>query len=648
MNPFFEYHALAEKHPERFSEKILQQIAIQKEMLEKYDFIEEKGALAVKWIETFCILPSGKNAGKPVRLLLWQKWFIYSIFCFWGNIEEEEFDEDGNFLGIKKSYTRIVNDVLLIIASGNAKTTLYSFIICYILFCDDDISAPDIYIGANTKDQAKICLEAVNKTIRNNRILDKRSRIIESRNETKIESRSAKVKAISSDRKGNEGIIPAVIVIDEIHEMPDAVYATNLRKSTKRPDLLILESSTNGIVRGGYLDQRMDLAKKLLDKGTSTRNYRKFFAIYEQESEEEVVQAYENNNMSIYLKSNPSLGYAVTPALLKDKVKEMMVDPSQKPTNLCKNFNIPQNAATCFFSAVECMAKPFNEEIFNGAPIFVGLDVAWTKLPSADLTAITLMIANPHNDERWIKDIYLLPEFYEVQEVKDGVIHSQKFKMAPEKSKYDRNIPYDEVNKIYGYEELAKKGDVVIVDKELLKKLKDKYGKFISLPDECSMITENIIIAYLSYLEAEYRFMICKFGYDPNKAENIATFFNNNYRTRDKMNICIPFEMQRIKISNAVMEKVKMLRNNGEVYCNNKLTEIHFASAQTEETKFGFKLVNPNNTRKDGVISNLAAESAYMAFTANEKSGAKNSAMLKGWWDANESRLRKLLEKDIL
>lgn len=641
MNPFFEYHRLSENKPQTFSKKVLQQIAIQKEMLEKYDFIEEKGAKAVKWIETFCILPHGENAGKPVKLLLWQKWFIYSIFCFYGNIEEE-IVENGEVVGTRKKYLRIVNDVLLVVGSGNAKTTLYAFIIAYLLY-GQEFNAPEIYIGANSIDQAKICFNATVQCIQSNSILDRASRVVESRNTAYVPQKHSFVKAISSDRKRQEGIIPAVIVIDEIHEMKDEVYATNLRKSTKRDDLLVLESSTNGIVRGGYLDQRLELASNLLEEDNSEKDYRKFFAIYEQDSEEEVLEAYEKNDLAVYTKSNPSLGYAVSPILLKDKVKTMLMNPAEKPTTLCKNFNLPQTAMSCYFSASECKTKKFNEDIFYNAPVFLGLDMAWTRSPSADLTAITIMLANPNNSERYIKDIYLLPEFYETQEIVNGVVNVERHELIPEKSKYDRNIPYDKKNKFYGYQKLAEKGDVVIVTKELLAELKKLYGEFIELPDECIGITQNIVIAYLSYLEKKYNFIICKFGYDPAKAENIVAFYNNSYKGFDSQRICIPFEMQK-SYSNDVMERVKMLRANGEVYCNNKLTEIHFASAQTKATASGYKLVNPNDTRKDGVISNLSAESSYMAFTTNPKSGAKNESMLKEWWKNNEVRIRKILE----
>ena len=84
MNSFFEYIEDVEKHPEEYPKEICQQVSIQREMLKIYDFIEEKGKKCCDWIEENCYLTEGENAGQKVKLMLWQKWIIYSIFCFYG------------------------------------------------------------------------------------------------------------------------------------------------------------------------------------------------------------------------------------------------------------------------------------------------------------------------------------------------------------------------------------------------------------------------------------------------------------------------------------------------------------------------------------------------------------------------------------
>ena len=75
-NPFLEYINDVEKNPDQYPKKIRQQVKIQREMLDKFDFLEEKGRKACEWIEDKCYLTEGENAGQQVKLMLWQKWII--------------------------------------------------------------------------------------------------------------------------------------------------------------------------------------------------------------------------------------------------------------------------------------------------------------------------------------------------------------------------------------------------------------------------------------------------------------------------------------------------------------------------------------------------------------------------------------------
>ena len=318
-NPFKQYIDDVTKNKKNYSKEIVQMVAIQKKMLKKYDFLEDKGKKCVDWIERFCILTEGEKAGQRVKLLLWQKWFIYSILCFYGYLDIEEFDEDGNFLGINKKYVRIVNDVLLVVGSGNAKTTLLGFIIAYFMF-SNELPACKIFIGSNAYKQSRLCFDTTMNILRQNQVLRKNTTFRSSAGEIEVVRNSSKLTAMSSDGKNFEGIIPALLVIDEIHEMKTSEYAENLRKSTKRSDALIIEMTTNGTVRGGYLDSRMELAHNILSGESEIENYRKFFAIYKQDSEDEVFNAYRKGDIKLFRKSNPSLGIAVSVELLKEKV----------------------------------------------------------------------------------------------------------------------------------------------------------------------------------------------------------------------------------------------------------------------------------------------------------------------------------------
>lgn len=630
-NPFLQYLDDVESNPRYYSKEIIAQCEIQREMLKKFDFIEEKGRHCVDWIEKYCILVEGENAGKPVKLMLWQKWIIYSILCFYGNIDVEEFDEDGNQLGMTKKYVRLVNDVLILIASGNSKTTFVSMLILYFMY-HDILPSAKIYIGSNAYKQSRLCFDNTMKMIRRNKVLENYASIRNSIGEIEVEDRNSKLIAMSSDGTNFEGIIPALLMIDEIHGMRTSKYADDLRKSTKRSDALTIETTTDGVVRGGYLDGRKELANALLFGNSEVKDYRKFFAIYRQESYEEVMDAYESGDIGIYRKSNPALGVAVSVEILKGKVVDMINDPSKRVSILTKNFNIPQNPITSYFTERECRAKEFNESIFYNAPVFLGLDMAYLRNPTNDLACLEMMVYNPYTDEEYCKDFYFIPKYWEEETKENGEVKIERQDMLKAKSKEDANILYNPRANKYGYELYAKRGDVIVVDEELVNMLVEEFGEQARC--DCTGITEDFIIYYIAHLELKYSWVICKFGLDPNKASKIEAFCNQNIPSLDGKPPVIKFRMEDKKTSQPVIQSTKEVRSRGIVYNNNRLSELHFAAAQAKEDQYGnITFTNSLRERKDGVIANLSARSACNVFIHNKDTGEANLEFLKGWWD---------------
>lgn len=639
-NPFIRYLEYAETHTNEFSEEMKLLFKRQRRMLEKFDFIEEKGKNCVDWIENCCILTEGENAGKRVKLHLSQKWFIYSILCFYGNMKVETFDDDGNYKGLENKYVRIINDVLYVVGTGNAKTSLLGFLNAYFLYHENVFPSCKIFIGSNSYKQSRICFETTMNIIKRNKKLRSYAQIRRSIGEIDVEKTNARLVAMSSDGSNLEGIIPAVLIIDEIHEMKTSEYADNLRKSTKRDDFLIIEMTTQGNVRGGYLDQRLELAKNTLRNETEIEDYRKLFVIYKQDNEEEI----SIENINVLKKSNPLLSVAVSVSILKDKIIEMKNDPSKRITTLTKNFGIPQNPITSYFSEVECKTIPFNEDIFYNAPVFLGLDMAYTRNPSNDLTALTMLMVNPFTNEEYYKDIYFLPKWWEKEINENGKIDIERVDMVAEKSKVDTNILYNKKEKKYGYQLYADKGDVVIVDDNLIDMLVEEFGEQARC--DTTGITEDLVRFYIAHLELKYNWTICKFGLDPNKAYKLLAFSETNIPSTDGKSPIIQFRMEDKKNSNPIILATKDIRAQGKVYCNNKLTELHFAGVQAKQDQYGnITFTNPMYSRKDGVISHLASRSAYNVYTTNKHTGSDNLERLKNWWKDNQERLDEILSK---
>lgn len=625
-NPFLQYLEYADNHPEEFCEKMHLLFQMQRRMLDKYEFVEEKGRKCVDWIENFCILTEGENAGQKVRLILWQKWFIYSILCFYGYITTEMFDEEGRYIGKGVKYQRIVNDVLLVVASGNAKTSLVGFLNAYFLY-SNEFPACKIYIGSNAYKQSRICYDTTANIITRNKALKANANVRQSVGEIEIPRTNAKLTAMSSDGTNLEGIIPAVLIIDEIHEMKNNSYASNLRKSTKRDDFLIIETTTQGTVRGGYLDERLELANATLRNTTAIEDYRKLFVIYEQDSEEEI----KLDNIVVCKKSNPSLGVAVSIPILKSKIIEMLNDERKRVTNLTKNFNIPQNPITSYFTKNECQAKPFDESIFYDAPLFLGLDMAYTRTNASDLACLEMLMVNPLTEEEYCKDFYFIPKYWEHEVHDNSGMSIVRDDMIKAKSKEDSNILYNERQQQYGYQLYADRGDVVVIDEDLVEELVSEFGEQARM--DCTGVTEQFILFYLAHLELKYRWCILKFGLDPNKASLIESQSNLSIPSQDGKQPTIKFRMEDKKNSNPIILSTKEKRSRNLVYNNNKLTELHFAAAQAKEDTYGnIVFTNAQREKKDGVIANLAARSAYNVFINNKDTGARNRMLLEEWW----------------
>lgn len=642
-NPFIRYIEYAETHTNEFSNEMKLLFKRQRQMLKKFDFIEEKGKNCVDWIENCCVLTEGENAGKRVKLHISQKWFIYSILCFYGTLKVETFDDEGNYIGQQNKYVRIVNDVLYVVGTGNAKTTLLGYLNAYFLYHENVFPSCKIFIGSNSYKQSRLCFDATMNTIKRNKKLRQFASIRKSIGEIEVDKTNAKLTAMSSDGSNLEGIIPAVLIIDEIHEMKTSEYADNLRKSTKRDDFLIIEMTTQGTVRGGYLDERLELANNTLKNETEIEDYRKLFVIYKQDTPDEI----SIDNIPVLKKSNPLLGVAVSVSILKDKIIEMTNDPNKRVTTLTKNFGIAQNPITSYFTEYECRTKTFNEDIFINAPVFLGLDMAYTRNPSNDLTALTLLMVNPFTNDEYYKDIYFLPKWWEKETNENGESNIERLDMVAEKSKADTNILYNKKENKYGYQLYANRGDVVIVDDELINLLVEEFGEQARC--DTTGITEDFVKFYIAHLELKYNWTICKFGLDPNKAYKLMAFSETNIPSTDGKSPVIQFRMEDKKNSNPMILAIKDIRKQGKVYCNNKLTELHFAGVQAKTDQYGnITFTNPMYSRKDGVISQLSAKSAYNVYTTNRITGSDNLERLKDWWKANEERLNGILSEGSL
>lgn len=539
----------SEKYPNRIPKTIKRLNSLLQTYKKMFTYDKVIVGSIILWISRNIFIENGKK----IVLTPVQKMIIASIFGFY----------DGK--------NRVIEEVTLIIGSGFGKSTLISALNALFLEVPEIFGVSKIFVGANVHKQARIVFEKTQLMLKrgnnnNYRYLDSSSRIIKKNTEHNLE-------IISSKEDNVDGIEPTIIIIDEIHARKSGGYISSLKKNrSKQRNMLTLEISTQGTTRGAYLDGVLDYGRKILSGDITS--FRELFIIFENESVEEIVNAYKTGDYDVYYKSNPNLNFTQQNSEeFNIAVKKMIDNPVERPTTLTKRFNIPQNPESSYYTADECITKKFDEAYFYGKAVFLGLDVASTRNPDSDLTALTILSVNPNNGKRRHLDYFFIPSKYQDNEQKTFTT------MVEDKSKVDK----------IDYQYFIDRGDMVIVDD--------------------TQITQKFIIDFIRQKISELNLYVLKFGIDPNKADDIVNTFNS--LTNDTK-FCLPFLSERKVWNTPIIESSKEARSLHKVHDNNKLTEIHFAKVMAKYDGNDYIIFTNNRLeRKDMVIAHMSAYSAY-------------------------------------
>ena len=349
----------------------------------RFIFDEKPGDLRISFIEKFCKHTKSPFNGQPFILELWEKALLQVAYGF----------------KFKDSGLRRFNEVLLLIARKNGKTTYVAGIDLAEFFISS--GGVDIVCASNTNDQASILFEEINNMREQSKALskDKRSRknifyIYSPRNKNKI-------KKLSAQSRNLDGFNIEVGCIDEVHQMTDSkVYdAIKQSQSTKKEPLIFI-ITTEGNVVGGFLDKKLEYARKMI-KG-EIKDERILPWLYTQDSVEEIYE-----DKKTWMKSNPSLGKIKTVSYLEDIMNKSKNDLSTRLTMLCKDFNIKQLESGSWLSFDDLNnEEKFDMEMIRNSYAVGGVDLSSTT----DLTASVLVIIKD-------KKKYVIPHFFMPSEV---------------------------------------------------------------------------------------------------------------------------------------------------------------------------------------------------------------------------------------
>ena len=348
-----------------------------------WHFDEKLGEKHIKFMETFCRQSKGKYGGKNIEFMLFQKAKFQLAFGW--------VDDSGN---------RRFREVIDIRARKNGKST-EGAALAHDMLLNDRENGPEIYIVANSRDQAKagVFTEAVNMMQQSPAL-----RTIEKKRQADIYSpvNFGCIKPLASKTDNLDGLNAHLVIQDEFHEQKNsALYDVMKQSQSFRDQPLYWLISTNGFQREAFFDTKYYVASKVATWEEGYRDYTVLPLIYELDSRSEWTDE------SMWQKANPGLGVIKQVKTLREHVAQAQRDPSFLQTLLTKDFNMPENSADGWLQFDDAVNETVvdMEDLRNSYAIG-GCDLSATT----DLTCATVILRKPDDPNTYVLQKYFIPQ----------------------------------------------------------------------------------------------------------------------------------------------------------------------------------------------------------------------------------------------
>lgn len=311
-----------------------------------------RGQRNIRWIETYCRIPEGKDVGKPVKLRDWQKREICRIY--------------DNPHGTRRA--------ILSFGRKNGKTALSAFI-CLLHLCGPEARAnSQLFSAAQSRDQAAILFSLAAKVVRMSPDLNGVVTIRDTAKQLACQELGTLYRALSADASTAYGLSPVLIVHDELgqvkgprSELYEALETATGAQESPLSIVISTQAPTDG-----------DLLSLLIEDGLSGKDPRVVVSLYSAPMEmdpfsEEAIRA-----------ANPAFGdfQNATETLAMAEDARRMPSREAEFRNLILNQRVDMSAPFISRSVWQACAAPVVDS-FKGLPVFGGLDLSEVS----DLTA---------------------------------------------------------------------------------------------------------------------------------------------------------------------------------------------------------------------------------------------------------------------
>jgi phage terminase large subunit-like protein len=348
----------------------------------------KQGQRAINFIERKLRHWEGSWRGKPLLLEDWQKFIVMQVF------------------GWQRNGKRRIRSVYIQIARKNGKTSFAAAILLYHLFGDRE-NTPQVLVGANNEDQAKICVNSAGRIMQQSpdfkELLDEETvkLSIYGRNVIGIyhHDKDGAVKAMSKNPETQDGFNPSLGVVDEYHEAKDDALLNVIESGQgARPEPLLFVVTTAGFDKQGPCYKKLRRSSVDMLSGKITDDAHLAF-VYELDEGDLW------SDPTNWGKSNPNLGVSVFPDYLKVRLTKAQNEGSTKEVDFkTKNLNLWVDAPTVWIQDETWMKNSYGitPDDLKGATCYGGLDLA----TGIDLNAFALYFPKfKFVNDRWISPV---------------------------------------------------------------------------------------------------------------------------------------------------------------------------------------------------------------------------------------------------
>lgn len=256
-----------------------------------------EGRKAIKFIEANCVHTQAQWIGKPFRLLLWQKLFIFSLFA------------------LNAAGERAIRWVYLSVAKKNGKTELAAALGIYFLIGDDE-PAPLVVCAAASDDQADLVFEAAKTMATMSPTLRDICECYDK--EILVPSiPGAKLLRVAAAKGNLDGKNIYVVICDELHEWTEDKHVKTWNILTNgiigRRRGMVIQITTAGHDEETVCGEQYNYAKRVNSGEIEDPTY--LGVIYE------AAETDDHRDEETWKKANPSYGVLVHAAQILDQLR---------------------------------------------------------------------------------------------------------------------------------------------------------------------------------------------------------------------------------------------------------------------------------------------------------------------------------------